>query len=174
MFSDIFEKKDVGTRTKRVVDMIASKILQHNPDVDEKKAGKLAAEALKLAGLKLKDNDTVTDALFFISDSQAEALAQLAVSEEKEKSLYKNALKEFPAIDIALFGRMVASDPSLNYDAAAQVAHSISTHKIQNEYDFLQLWMTELPKITTVQVILAQQSLTLLRYTVMLRSMLRN
>ena len=94
MFSDIFEKKDVGTRTKRVVDMIASKILQHNPDVDEKKAGKLAAEALKLAGLKLKDNDTVTDALFFISDSQAEALAQLAVSEEKEKSLYKNALSK--------------------------------------------------------------------------------
>lgn len=136
MFSDIFEKEDVGTRTKRVVDMVASKILQHNPDFDEKKAGKLAAEALKLAGLKLKDNDTVTDALFFISDSQAEALAQLAVSEEKEKSLYKNALKEFPAIDIALFGRMVASDPSLNYDAAAQVAHSISTHKIQNEYDF--------------------------------------
>lgn len=136
MFSDIFEKKDVGTRTKRVVDMVASKILQHNPDLDEKKAGKLAAEALKLAGLKLKDNDTVTDALFFISDAQAEALAQLAVSEEKEKSLYKNALKEFPAIDIALFGRMVASDPSLNYDAAAQVAHSISTHKIQNEYDF--------------------------------------
>ena len=74
--------------------------------------------------------------MFFISDAQAEALAQLAVSEEKEKSLYKNALKEFPAIDIALFGRMVASDPSLNYDAAAQVAHSISTHKIQNEYDF--------------------------------------
>ena len=104
-FPDIFEKKDVGTRTKRVVDMVASKILQHNPDVDEKKAGKLAAEALKLAGLKLKDNDTVTDALFFISDAQAEALAQLAVSEEKEKSLYKNALKEFPAIDIALFGR---------------------------------------------------------------------
>ncbi len=43
--------------------MVASKILQHNPDLDEKKVG-LAAEALKLAGLKLKDNDTVTDALF--------------------------------------------------------------------------------------------------------------
>ena len=174
MFPDIFEKEDVGTRTKRVVDMIASKILQHNPDVDEKKAGKLAAEALKLAGLKLKDNDTVTDALFFISDAQAEALAQLAVSEEKEKSLYKNALKEFPAIDIALFGRMVASDPSLNYDAAAQVAHSISTHKIQMNMISLLLWMTELPKITTVRVILVQQNLILLRYTVMLRLMLRN
>lgn len=30
----------------------------------------------------------------------------------------------------------IASDPSLNYDAAAQVAHSISTHAIHNEYDY--------------------------------------
>ena len=35
-----------------------------------------------------------------------------------------------------MFGRMVATDPSLNYDAAAQVAHSISTHAIHNEYDY--------------------------------------
>ena len=31
---------------------------------------------------------------------------------------------------------MVADDPSLNFDAAAQVAHSISTHAVQNEYDY--------------------------------------
>ena len=31
---------------------------------------------------------------------------------------------------------MVASAPSLNYDAAAQVAHSISTHTVQNEFDY--------------------------------------
>ena len=31
---------------------------------------------------------------------------------------------------------MVASDPSLNYDAAAQVAHAISTHSVQNEFDY--------------------------------------
>ena len=39
-------------------------------------------------------------------------------------------------MDMVLFGRMVADDPSLNYDAAAQVAHSISTHAVQNEYDY--------------------------------------
>ena len=37
---------------------------------------------------------------------------------------------------MVLFGRMVASDPSLNYDAAVQVAHSISTHAVQNEFDY--------------------------------------
>ena len=36
-----------------------------------------------------------------------------------DKQQYKDALKEYPAVDMALFGRMVASDPSLNYDAAA-------------------------------------------------------
>ena len=45
-------------------------------------------------------------------------------------------LKAAPSMDMALFGRMVADEPSLNYDAAAQVAHSISTHAVQNEYDY--------------------------------------
>ena len=37
---------------------------------------------------------------------------------------------------MVLFGRMVAQKASLKYDAAAQVAHSISTHAVQNEYDY--------------------------------------
>ncbi len=49
---------------------------------------------------------------------------------------------------------MVASDPSLNYDAAAQVAHSISTHKIQNEYDFFTAVDDRAPKIMKEQDIL--------------------
>ena len=55
---------------------------------------------------------------------------------EEDKNAYKKALKDNPSVDIALFGRMAASDPTLNYDAAAQVAHAISTHTIQNEYDY--------------------------------------
>jgi len=31
---------------------------------------------------------------------------------------------------------MVADDPALNTDASAQVAHAISTHKVENEYDY--------------------------------------
>ena len=45
-------------------------------------------------------------------------------------------LRKDPAIDIALFGRMVADDPSLNEDASSQVAHAISTHGVQTEFDF--------------------------------------
>jgi CRISPR system Cascade subunit CasC len=37
---------------------------------------------------------------------------------------------------MALFGRMVADDAGLNIDASAQVAHAISTHRVNNEYDY--------------------------------------
>ncbi len=45
-------------------------------------------------------------------------------------------LTDNPEIDIALFGRMVADDPKLNTDAACQVAHAISTHAVQTEFDY--------------------------------------
>ena len=61
----------------------------------------------------------------------------MAVADDiEDKKAYKEVLRKNPSVDIALFGRMVADDPSLNFDAAAQVAHSISTHAVQNEYDY--------------------------------------
>ncbi len=40
------------------------------------------------------------------------------------------------AVDLALFGRMLANLPEKNIDAACQVAHAISTHKVNTEFDF--------------------------------------
>jgi len=40
------------------------------------------------------------------------------------------------AVDIALFGRMLASSPKLNVEAACQVAHAISVHKVAVEDDY--------------------------------------
>ena len=76
------------------------------------------------------------DALFFMSNRQAKEIARLACGDTADKNDFKKALKEYPSVDIALFGRMAASDPTLNYDAASQVAHAISTHAVQNEYDY--------------------------------------
>ena len=53
-----------------------------------------------------------------------------------DKKKRQQNLQDNPALDIALFGRMVADDPSLNEDASAQVAHAISTHSVQTEFDF--------------------------------------
>ena len=129
---------DVGKRTKKAAELVKAQILALAPELDA--ADKLAKKALENAGIKFdeksKKDDTVTKALFFMSTAQAKALAELAVEGSADKKQYRDALKAAPSMDMALFGRMVADDPSLNYDAAAQVAHSISTHAVQNEYDY--------------------------------------
>ena len=128
---------DVGKRTKKAAELVKAQILALAPELD---ADKLAKKALENAGIKFdeksKKDDTVTKALFFMSTAQAKALAELAVEGSADKKQYRDALKAAPSMDMALFGRMVADDPSLNYDAAAQVAHSISTHTVQNEFDY--------------------------------------
>ena len=122
---------ETGYRTKKGTDLVAKQIKALAPDKD---ALKLAQKVIADAGIK--SDDKGTKALFFMSTAQAKALAELAVESCKDKKQYKEALKAAPSADMALFGRMVADDPSLNYDAAAQVAHSISTHTVQNEFDY--------------------------------------
>ena len=134
MFRDMFPEDEIGVRTKRAVELVKERITALKPDAE--KPEKLAADALSNAGVKLAKDNAGTDALFFLSAAQASALARLAVAGENDKNAYKQALKDNPSVDIALFGRMVASDPSLNYDAAAQVAHAISTHEVRNEFDY--------------------------------------
>lgn len=46
------------------------------------------------------------------------------------------ALDGGKAADLALFGRMLADLPAKNVDAAAQVAHAISTNRVAAEFDF--------------------------------------
>lgn len=142
MFKEIFPAEDLGVRTKRIVSMVAEEIQKLGGTEDcETKAIKI----LETAGLSIKSAEKGTDALFFISTAQAAALAKLAVEDPetlKEKpsrdarEKAQSALRQSPGIDIALFGRMVADAPSLNTDACVQVAHSISTHKVSNEYDY--------------------------------------
>ena len=122
---------ETGYRTKKGADLVAKQITLLAPESD---AEKLAKKAIESAGIK--SDDKGTKALFFMSEAQAKALAELAVDGCTDKKQYKKALKSAPSADMALFGRMVADDPSLNYDAAAQVAHSISTHTVQNEFDY--------------------------------------
>ena len=52
---------------------------------------------------------------------------------EEDKSLLR---KRNRAADIALFGRMLAEKPAFNVEAAAQVAHAVSVHRVQVEDDF--------------------------------------
>lgn len=150
-FKDLFKEEDLGKRTLFVVEMVEQKMLAIDNTLDKDICHKKAISVLEIAGLlakpKKKEDSEKANALFFMSNKQAESLAKHALEidfdslkDNKKKkeieSILKNDLKENPSVDIALFGRMAASDPTLNYDAASQVAHAISTHAVQNEYDY--------------------------------------
>ena len=137
MFRDLFTAEECGTRTKRVIELVVAEIRKLNPS--ETDAESKAQKVLEAAGVKIsakKGQEAAADALFFMSTAQAKALAELAIAGNSDKKACQAALKEKPSADIALFGRMLANAPELNQDAAAQVAHAISTHTVHNEYDY--------------------------------------
>ncbi len=125
---------NIGVRSLNIVKYIAEKItaMEDNSALDE--AMEKANKILNAGGIKTTDNKV--KALFFLGESQAKQLAKAAIAGEKDKKVITAILKENPAVDIALFGRMVADDPNLNEDASCQVAHAISTHAVQTEFDF--------------------------------------
>jgi len=52
------------------------------------------------------------------------------------KKSVRDCMTHLKAVDIALFGRMLADLPEVNQDAACQVAHAISTHRVEREFDY--------------------------------------
>lgn len=150
-FDAHLDREDLGTRTKRVVGILAKEIGRQAEDL-ENDAQKLAEEVFNAAKIKLseprakKSEEASKKAkesgyLLFLSNRQIAQLAEMAVEsarsgEELDKKEVKKIFKSENSIDVALFGRMVADDADLNVDAACQVAHAISTHAAENEFDF--------------------------------------
>ncbi|NLK08305.1 MAG: type I-E CRISPR-associated protein Cas7/Cse4/CasC, partial [Firmicutes bacterium] len=126
---------NVGVRSLEIVRYVAGKIVNIDASIEMDEAMNMAEEVLNSAKVRTT-KDQKARALFFISSKQAEKLAQAAIAGEKSKSKLQELLKNDPAIDIALFGRMVADDPKLNEDASSQFGHAISTHEVQTEFDF--------------------------------------
>ncbi len=126
---------ELGKRTKNVAQYVADCILELDGNISQEEAFGKAIKVLNDAGIKA-GKDGTTKALFFIGKRQAMALGQAAINNVSDKKELQKLVKQNPAIDIALFGRMVADDPTLNEDASAQVAHAISTHSVQNEFDY--------------------------------------
>ncbi|MGI6214865.1 MAG: type I-E CRISPR-associated protein Cas7/Cse4/CasC [Christensenellales bacterium] len=133
-FKEFGDEAQVGVRTLDIVSYLAGKITALDSSISEKEVLELANKTLNNAGISTKDFKA--RALLFVGEKQVERLAQAVIDGETNKRILQGILKDSPAIDIALFGRMLADDPSLNEDASSQVAHAISTHAIENEYDF--------------------------------------
>lgn len=142
--SEIFEQRlraNMGERTQRFGRKIKEHLLRNG--VDEKQAVKIAQEIAGVYGKLKKEKDSVDiEQLAFISPKERDAAMDMAdrmaageeIDPKKEKDKFLH--KADSAIDIALFGRMLADNPSYNRDAAVQVAHAITTHRVTVEDDY--------------------------------------
>ncbi len=183
-----------GIRTKRLKALLLERLVGR----DAEEAGAKIEMALAAAGLKLKD-DGKTEYLLFLGEGEVAAFAALIEQHWDEllvggdKKSKKEAKASLPvdivkkakalldggkAVDVALFGRMLADLPSVNQDAACQVAHAISTHRVEREFDYFTAVDDKGDENETGAGMIGQvefNSATLYRYAVLdLRKLLAN
>ncbi|MGI5133169.1 type I-E CRISPR-associated protein Cas7/Cse4/CasC [Pseudonocardia sp. CA-107938] len=148
-FTDHIDEAALATRTRRVSTLLASRIADRG-GLDAEPATRIATALLADLGIKAGKKETDTAYLLFFGRAQMERLidpiandlARIATLSDDELTdavsgiSARAVLGEGHPIDVALFGRMVADIPGLNVDAAAQVAHAISTHAVDTEFDY--------------------------------------
>lgn len=139
----VLPSQHLSQRTKRLKEALIARLGGAKLTADE--ADALATAAIGQLGLKL-DNDK-TQYLLLLGHQEIDRLAALALehrdtlltNSKGDKALQNRlweALDGGEAVDLALFGRMIADKPDRNVEAAVQMAHAISTHAVSTEFDF--------------------------------------
>lgn len=134
-----------GERTQRLGEDVRQHLLSKSMALDKATEG-----ARKIAGIfgKLKPendkNPAYIEQLAFVSPEERAAAFALADQLAADKALPTEAKELVDAVlrktdtaaDIAMFGRMLADNPDFKREAAVQVAHAITTHKVDIEDDY--------------------------------------
>lgn len=139
-----------GIRTKRIAALLTDKITERTgltgdaavrlsttllADLEVTPSKKVAAETSYLLFFGAHQLDAIVDLIA----EQATALTELddeALGKTLADLPVREKLTQQHPIDVALFGRMVADLPSLNVDAATQVAHALSVNGAEIEFDY--------------------------------------
>jgi CRISPR system Cascade subunit CasC len=131
----------IGERTQRIGKVVEDHLLGQG--VEAKKALATARAVSELFGKGKPEGDTnptFTEQLVFVApEEKARAIAiaeKYASGDLTELKAEAVLVKSDGAADIAMFGRMLANDPSFNREAAVQVAHAITTHRVAIEDDY--------------------------------------
>lgn len=145
--SDLFQDAlsgHIGTRTKRIGDGVYRKLIAGG--IEEKKAIEWAKQIAGQFGALKKDkdnplNELEIEQLVHVSRAEQRGVNELVdklITEQRAPETEELELlrHEETAADIALFGRMLASRPVFNTEAACQVAHAISVHPVVIEDDY--------------------------------------
>lgn len=134
-------------RTRLLADGFKKALIAAGKPEAEAETVAIAFTSELLGGMDSKKKDQ-SKVLFYISAEEKNEIVQRLIDGWEQyssptpdfKELIKIYRKTFgnrtSAPDVALFGRMLADDPELNLDAASQVAHAISTHKVSIDTDF--------------------------------------
>lgn len=138
MAKELSPEQFKGERTRLMYEPLVNSMvgaLLTNKDAD--KGAKEVIEELVKLDENSKDN-VKSKTMYFMSPLElkriSEEYAKTKDAKKSIKAIDAKALKD--AADIALFGRMVASDHSLTVEAAAMFSHALSVHKADNEIDF--------------------------------------
>jgi len=146
--SELFEeaaKGFTGTRTKLIGIKVYERMI--NAGIEKKKAKSRAQEIAKQFGTLKKSkkdnplNDLEIQQLVHISPPEWDnimTLTDILTEEDRDPNEEELQLlrKDINAIDIALFGRMLADSPSFNVEAGAQVSHAFTVHGTAVEDDY--------------------------------------
>ncbi len=132
----------LGSRTQRIGEEVRDHLTRRG--VAEESALEIARRIAGIFGkIKIKKERVHTEQLAFVSPEErtlALELAEKAAEGEalpKDADLAKAVLRTADtAADIAMFGRMLADNPAFNREAAVQVAHAISTNRVEIEDDY--------------------------------------
>jgi CRISPR system Cascade subunit CasC len=134
---------DVGTRTKWLIDLLRKRLVAAGKPED--RATEILIDFVPKFASKLDKGNEKTAVLLYVSQAEQESISRALVdnwdslpgdADKVAKALVKQHKGQTAAPDIALFGRMLAEKPELGLDAACQVAHAISTHRVTMEIDF--------------------------------------
>lgn len=161
-FADSVPAEQLATRTRKVSALLAERIRERT-GITAEQSGRITTQVLAPLKISAGRKAEQTAYLLFFGRSQLEQIVdQLAPRAGEFAALDDDALTKATAeipvtallgaghpIDVALFGRMVADLPSLNVDAATQVAHAISTHAVQTEFDYFTAVDDENPREDT-------------------------
>lgn len=141
---------ELATRTRLLAVAVSTLLQAKGKESEQADTASQDLVGSILGGMDAKKKEQ-SKVLFYASQEEKEMLAQRLLEvwnklgEEKSRTEAITKIKdEFIKIfhnrtsapEIAMFGRMLAEEPKLNLDAAAQVAHAISTHRANMEFDF--------------------------------------
>ncbi|MDP8243566.1 MAG: type I-E CRISPR-associated protein Cas7/Cse4/CasC [Candidatus Hinthialibacter antarcticus] len=133
---EIVESKSKDKKIATTLGNFISSLIKSSND--EKEGKEKEKEYQKCAATSWLTEEDLNSLINFI-DANFDAISKAKKKADKEKFTkeFLNSYEKFPQTpDIALFGRMLANAQKMNIDAACQVAHAISTHKVEQEMDF--------------------------------------